>query len=166
MELPNIHSDFLSDSIREVRGGFLLQSRQKSLKGFQETWKIHGAAPPQNVKKDILFAWKLCAHLKSNAIALVKNQQTLGLGMGQVNRVDAVKLAVQRLKQFHSQQKEDLVLASDGFFPFADSIPLAHQAGVRWIIQPGGSIRDNEVLQKSRSLNLNMILTGQRLFKH
>ena len=153
-------------SLREVTGGFLLQNKDKVNKTWPKHWQIIGSLPSLELKQDILFAWKVCSHLKSNAIAIVKKRQTLGLGMGQVNRIDSVRLALNRKDKFHPQKKTDLILASDAFFPFPDSIELASKGGIRWIIQPGGSIKDQEVLDKSSKLQLNMILTGQRHFKH
>lgn len=154
------------NSFREITGGLLTQNKDKITKTWSENWKNIGESPCPKIKQDILFAWKICSHLKSNAIAIIKNGQSLGLGMGQVNRVDSVRLALNRKDKFHSQQKKDLILASDAFFPFPDSIDLAFKGGVRWIIQPGGSIKDQEVLDKSSKLQLNMILTGRRHFKH
>ncbi|MCY4321864.1 MAG: bifunctional phosphoribosylaminoimidazolecarboxamide formyltransferase/IMP cyclohydrolase [Bdellovibrionaceae bacterium] len=155
-----------SSSLKEVMGGFLLQSKDKVSHIWSKNWQIIGPPPSNTIKKDLLFSWKLCSHLKSNAIAVIKNRQSLGLGMGQVNRVDSVRLALMRKDKFHSHHKKDLILASDAFFPFPDSIELAYKGGVRWIIQPGGSIKDREILEKSSELNLTMILTNQRHFKH
>lgn len=150
--------------MKTVAGGFLLQARDRI---SQETgnWKYIGEQASPEIQRDLRFAEQVCACLKSNAIALVKNGQTVGLGMGQVNRVDAVKQAIERMKT-HFGNLQDVILASDAFFPFPDSIEVASAAGVKWILQPGGSLRDEEVLAKARSLNINMILTGQRHFRH
>ena len=167
LKWPGLLSFFpKSRELKQIAGGFLLQDRDRVASQWNRNWKIIGKNPSQKIKTDLLFAWKICAHLKSNAIALVKDQQTLGLGMGQVSRVSAVEQAVSRLRQFHSQITDGVSLAGDGFFPFPDSIEQAVQGGVRWIIQPGGSVRDKEVIQRARDLGLNMILTGQRHFKH
>lgn len=153
--------------IKQIAGGFLLQDWDKTADKWNESWKVTGPEPDLKTKEDLLFAWKICAHLKSNSIALVKDRQTLGLGMGQVNRIAAVRQATANLKQFHPHIKSGAVLASDGFFPFADSIEEAARSGaVRWIIQPGGSVRDKETLSKAGELGINMVLTGQRHFKH
>lgn len=151
---------------KQILGGVLLQDRDKLLRQWDADWKVIGDIPSESIQEDLMFAYKVCAHLSSNAIAAVKDKQTLGLGMGQVNRVDAVTGSVERAKKFHSQKTQDMVLASDAFFPFADSIDIASQAGVRWIIQPGGSIKDDEVIKRAQTLGLNMVLTGQRHFKH
>ena len=155
-----------SDFICEIMGGFLIQTRDQVQKVWPKNWKTIGSFPSEDIKRDLIFAWKLCSHLKSNAVAVVRQGQSLGLGMGQVNRIDAVHLALNRVKEFHSSQKKDLILASEAFFPFPDSIELAKKGGVSWIIQPGGSIKDEQVSKKVLELGLNMILTGQRHFKH
>ena len=90
---------------------------------------------------------------------------TVGLGMGQVNRVDAVQQAILRLRHHHHQAK-DVVLASDAFFPFPDSIEAIAEAGIKWVIQPGGSIRDEAVVTRAKELGVNMVLTGVRHFRH
>ena len=130
-----------------------------------ESWKFPHGEPSQEIKADLELAWKVCAQLKSNAISIVGGGQTLGLGMGQVNRVDAVKLAISRANEFHPNIKTR-VMASDAFFPFSDSIELAHEAGIEWVIQPGGSIKDKEVLSRAESLGVKIILTGVRHFLH
>lgn len=150
--------------LQTVSGGFLLQQSDR-VKLWSEEWKILGEKPSGDVRADLGFAWAACAHLKSNAIAIAAGQQTLGLGMGQVNRVDAVELAIARQRKFHPQVSTP-VLASDAFFPFADSIELIHQAGIRWVIQPGGSMRDEEVFHRAKELGVNLVLTGQRHFRH
>ena len=150
---------------RFVEGGILAQEKPPITDKWDPHWQYVGKEPDSVIKQDLLTAWKVCAHLKSNAIALVANNQTVGLGMGQVNRVDAVEGAIKRWKSFHSQVKAP-VLASDGFFPFSDSVALAARAGIRWIIQPGGSLRDDEVIAKAKELSVNMTITGQRRFAH
>lgn len=150
---------------RMIDGGVLLQTADQVTEKWSADWRIIGENPSDQIKADLLFAWKVCAHLKSNAIAVVAKEQSLGLGMGQVNRVDAVKHALERQKQFHPQAT-NCVLASDAFFPFPDSIEQIAQAGIRWVIQPGGSIKDEEVFQKAKELKVNLVLTGQRHFRH
>lgn len=150
---------------RMIDGGLLLQSPDQVAKEWVSDWRIVGEVPTAEIKADLLFAWKVCAHLKSNAIAIVSKEQSLGLGMGQVNRVDAVRHAIERQRQFHPQAT-NCVLASDAFFPFADSIEQIAGAGIRWVIQPGGSIKDEEVFQKAKELKVNLVLTGQRHFRH
>ena len=153
------------ESVRMVDGGILLQAPDIVSTEWSSSWKCVGETPLADIKKDLLFAWKICAHLKSNAIAVAAQEQSLGLGMGQVNRVDAVKHALERQKQFHGQAKQ-CVLASDAFFPFPDSIEQIAQAGIHWVIQPGGSIKDEEVFKRAQELKVNLVLTGQRHFRH
>lgn len=151
--------------IRCVDGGLLVQKDRKIIKGWQSNWKCIAQVPDSSVQSELLMAWKVCTHLKSNAIALVSKNQTVGLGMGQVNRISAVETAIQRWKNFHSHVQAP-VMASDGFFPFPDSVEAAAKAGIKWIIQPGGSVKDQEVISKAKALSVNMVLTGQRCFLH
>lgn len=151
-------------SIYTVDGGFLVQSPDQ-VKADWSLFKIYGNHPSTAVKKDLEMAWKVCAHLKSNAVSLVCREQTVGLGMGQVDRITAVQLACSRMEKHHSEKKE-AVMASDGFFPFTDSIQLAAQKGIRWVIQPGGSVKDPQVLKKAVELGVNVICTEYRHFKH
>ena len=148
---------------RSVVGGLLMQE-QKATSGLK-SWQFLETKPSLLLQADLLLAWKVVSHLKSNAIALVSKQQTVGLGMGHVNRVSAVEMAIKDYQKFHPQGAE-LVMASDGFFPFPDSIEHAGKAGIKWVVQPGGSLRDKEILAKAEEFNINMILTGQRCFAH
>lgn len=150
--------------IQPIQGGFLIQ-RPDRVAVWSNDWKVIGQTPSADVRADLSFAWATCAYLKSNAIAIAEGRQTLGLGMGQVNRVDAVELAIERMGKFHPQVKTP-VLASDAFFPFTDSIERIHAAGIRWVIQPGGSIKDEDVINKAKELGVNLVLTGQRHFRH
>ena len=149
--------------LRCIDGGALVQENQ-TIDGTDK-WNYMGKKPDTSIQSELLMAWKVCAHLKSNAIALVSEKQTVGLGMGQVNRVAAVETAIQNWKKFHSHIPSP-IMASDGFFPFTDSIECAAEAGIKWIIQPGGSLRDKEVIAKAKELSINMIFTGQRCFSH
>lgn len=151
---------------KQVSGGILVQDEDCVATEWDKNWKTIGAKPNEKIKEDIIFSWIVCTHLKSNAVAVVKNKKTLGLGMGQINRVDAVELALVRAKKFHPSVIEGSILASDAFFPFPDSVEVAAKNGVEWIIQPGGSIKDSEVLQKAQDLGINIVLTGRRHFHH
>ena len=150
-------------TLRYVDGGVLVQENQKIDKWNQ--WKYLQKEPEPSIQSELSMAWKICAHLKSNAIALVSKKQTVGLGMGQVNRVASVEIAVQNWKKFHPHIVSP-VMASDGFFPFKDSIEHAAKAGIKWIVQPGGSLRDKEIILKAEELSVNMVCTGQRCFSH
>ncbi|MDX6224347.1 MAG: phosphoribosylaminoimidazolecarboxamide formyltransferase / cyclohydrolase, partial [Frankiales bacterium] len=107
-------------------------------------------------------AWRVCKHVRSNAIVLARDLATVGIGGGQVSRVDAVKLAVEKA----GERAQDAVMASDAFFPFADGPRLAIEAGVKAIIQPGGSKRDEEVIAAAEEAGVAMVLTGRRHFLH
>lgn len=158
-------SEFVpTKEVRSISGGYLVQSTDQKF-GNIETWDLNGSSPSSEVKEDMAFGEKVCAFQKSNAIAIVKNQQTLGLGMGQVNRIDALEQAIQRWKKFHPEVK-DPILVSDAFFPFSDSVELAHKSEIRWILQPGGSVRDEEVKKKAKELGIQLIFSGVRHFKH
>ena len=112
--------------------------------------------------KNLKFAWKAIRHVKSNGIILVKNQSIIGLGTGQPNRINSIEIA----SKVAGEKSNNSVLASDAFFPFADNVQLAESIGVKSIIQPGGSIRDPEVIDLANKLNISMIFTGTRHFKH
>jgi phosphoribosylaminoimidazolecarboxamide formyltransferase / IMP cyclohydrolase len=116
-------------------------------------------------KKDLLFANLICKHLKSNAIALVKNHQLVGKGCGQTSRIDALRQSIEKSKQFQFDLS-GAVMASDAFFPFNDCVQLGHQAGISAFIQPGGSIRDKDSIEYCKEHNLAMVITGLRHFKH
>lgn len=166
MKWPDgIYKNYDQINVRFVEGGLLAQEEQKIVEKWPSNWQCMGDKPSSLVKSQLLMAWKVCARLKSNAIALVSNGQTVGLGMGQVSRISAVETAIQRWKTFHSQIPSP-VMASDGFFPFPDSIEAGAKAGIKWIIQPGGSLRDQEVFSKAKTLSVNIVITGQRRFSH
>ncbi|MBL7721363.1 MAG: bifunctional phosphoribosylaminoimidazolecarboxamide formyltransferase/IMP cyclohydrolase PurH, partial [Chitinophagaceae bacterium] len=116
-------------------------------------------------KQDLLFANIICKHLKSNAIALVKDKQLVGKGCGQTSRIDSLRQALDKAKQFEFDLN-GAVMASDAFFPFDDCVRLGHQAGITAYIQPGGSIRDNDSIEYCKEHNLALVMTGMRHFKH
>jgi phosphoribosylaminoimidazolecarboxamide formyltransferase/IMP cyclohydrolase len=119
-------------------------------------------APTMDELEALQFAWKAVQHVKSNAITLAKLGMTVGIGGGLPSRVDAVKLAITKA----GENAKGSVMASDAFFPFADGVETAAQAGVTAIIQPGGSIRDNEVIEAANKANIAMVFTGNRHFRH
>ncbi len=152
--------------IRSLPGGFVVQTPD-TVGEWGSSWQVlTDQGLDDKLRVELLFAWKVAAHLKSNSIAIVGEGQSLGLGMGQVNRVDAVDQAISRFQRFHSGFSGRAVLASDAFFPFSDSVERIAQAGISWVIQPGGALRDQEVLQKARELGVSMVLTGERHFAH
>jgi phosphoribosylaminoimidazolecarboxamide formyltransferase/IMP cyclohydrolase len=150
---------------KRVAGGLLLQERMQMR--FPETdWQIITERSPAPAElQDLRFAWSVCAIVKSNAIVIAKGGATLGIGAGQMSRVDASRIAVMKA----NDQKADLigaVLASDAFFPFRDGIDAAAHAGISAVIQPGGSVRDDEVIAAANEHGIAMIFTGRRLFRH
>ena len=165
LKWPKLLDSFKEDLIYAIDGGFIVQDSDQ-VRMEWNSFKIEGQKPTEEIKKDLEIAWKICAHLKSNAVSLVSQGQTVGLGMGQVDRVTAVNLALERMKKHHPHLSSPIVMASDGFFPFEDSIEQAASQGIQWIIQPGGSRRDPSILQKARSLGLHIVLTGCRHFRH
>ena len=149
-------------SSKSIMGGILIQDCDKQ-ENNEDTWiSVTENAPNKKEYLDLKFAWKICKHVKSNAIVIAKDQQTLGIGAGQMNRVGASKIALEAAKENGCGG----VLASDGFFPFADTVELADKYGIRSIIQPGGSIRDEESIDMCNSKGISMIFTKKRHFLH
>ena len=129
-------------------------------------WKeVGGRETTGGENEDLRFANILCKHLKSNAISLVKNKQMIGKGCGQTSRIDSLRHAIDKAKQFHFAL-EGAVMASDAFFPFNDCVKMGHEEGITAFIQPGGSVRDNDSIEYCKENNLAMVLTGVRHFRH
>jgi len=140
--------------------------QQQKDKGNYETWEETGGRNTSETEKaDLIFSNLICKHLKSNAIALVKNKQLIGKGCGQTSRIDALRHAIEKAKQFRFDLN-GAVLASDAFFPFNDCVKMAHEVGISAFIQPGGSIRDKDSISYCKENNLAMVLTGMRHFRH
>lgn len=150
---------------KSALNGALVQEKDLKTEKEQDLKVVTNVSPTTEETSDLLFANKLVKHTKSNAIVLVKNRQLVGSGTGQTSRVDAVKQAIQKAREFGFDLK-GAVMASDAFFPFADSIEIAHQSGITAVIQPGGSIRDNESLDLCNKVGMAMVFTGVRHFKH
>jgi phosphoribosylaminoimidazolecarboxamide formyltransferase/IMP cyclohydrolase len=150
---------------KRVSGGMLVQTRMQM--DFPETdWRVVTAREPSATEMaDLRFAWRVCASVKSNAIVLAHNQRTVGIGAGQMSRVDSSRIAVLKA-QDQGATLEGAVLASDAFFPFRDGVDAAAEAGITALIQPGGSIRDNEVIAAANEQKMAMIFTGRRVFRH
>lgn len=147
-------------AIRSVRGGVLVQTPDSNA---TEDWKVvTEREPTQAEKQSLTFAWKSVKHVKSNAIVLAVGSKTVGTGGGLPSRVDAARLAVQKA----GEAAKGAAMASDAFFPFADGLEVGAEAGVTAVIQPGGSIRDQEVIDAANKHNIAMIFTGQRHFRH
>ena len=120
-------------------------------------------------KEDLVFAYKVVKHVRSNAIVIAKNKTTVGIGSGNTSRVDSVQFAIIKAKRSFSGKRDNLlgaVMASDAFFPFSDSIKIAAKANIKAIIQPGGSISDNKVIEETDKEKISMVFTGKRCFSH
>ena len=149
---------------KRVIGGMLVQERDSDIEDREEMQIVAGEVSEQQWG-DLLFAWRICKHVSSNAIVLARDLQTVGVGAGQMSRVDAVRIAVEKAQQ-HGHELHGAVLASDAFFPFADGPQIALEAGVAAIIQPGGSNRDAEVVAAADAIGAAMVFTGRRHFRH
>jgi len=148
---------------KRIFNGVLVQDADTQ--NFSE-WKEAAARNSSEAEKeDLLFANIVCKHLKSNAIALVKDKQLIGKGCGQTSRIDALRLAIEKSKQFGFILK-GAVMASDAFFPFNDCVSVAHDAGISAVIHPGGSLRDNDSIQFCKDHDMAMVITGMRHFRH
>ncbi|QNT77781.1 bifunctional phosphoribosylaminoimidazolecarboxamide formyltransferase/IMP cyclohydrolase [Entomobacter blattae] len=158
--------------LHSVSGGFLLQSQDNGIVGEDDLKTVTKRKPTLQEVQDMLFAFKVCKHVKSNAIVYAKDKATVGIGAGQMSRVDSVRIALNKSREVSSKLHlpdpltKGSVVASDAFFPFADGVMTAIEAGATAIIQPGGSIRDQEVIDAANKANLAMVFTGMRHFRH
>ncbi|MFN8582416.1 MAG: bifunctional phosphoribosylaminoimidazolecarboxamide formyltransferase/IMP cyclohydrolase [Gemmatimonadaceae bacterium] len=157
--------DQASLDIKRVRGGFLVQDRPPAMLGDADWTLATKRAPTPEEKRDLLFAWRAVSSVKSNAIVLARDGATIGIGAGQMSRVDAAFLAVHKARVV-GHETAGAALGSDAYFPFRDSIDQAAEAGIRAVVQPGGSIRDAEVVAAADEHGMTMFFTGQRLFRH
>ena len=149
--------------VRQVMGGLLVQDRDLDLEERGEMQVVTERKPSEQEWGEMLFAWKVCKHVRSNAIVLSKDLTTAGIGAGQMSRVDSVRLA---LEKSTADSLEGAALASDAFFPFADGPQVAIEAGITAIIQPGGSVRDHEVVDAADEAGISMVFTSRRHFRH
>jgi phosphoribosylaminoimidazolecarboxamide formyltransferase/IMP cyclohydrolase len=149
---------------KRVLGGLLVQERDSSPESREGMEVVTGTVDDARWD-DIVFAWSVCKHVSSNAIVLAKAGQTIGIGAGQMSRVDAVRIAVEKAQEL-GHEPAGAVLASDAFFPFADGPQLALDAGVSILVQPGGSKRDDEVIAAAEAAGAAMVFTRRRHFRH
>jgi phosphoribosylaminoimidazolecarboxamide formyltransferase / IMP cyclohydrolase len=147
---------------RFILGGLLIQDRDTHDFKKEDLKFVTEIKPDESLLKSLLFAWKVCKHVKSNAILIAKDMVTAGVGAGQMSRVESTEIAIKKA----GEKTIGAVLASDAMFPFADSVELAAKAGIKAVIQPGGSIRDQEVIDAANKLGIAMVFTGIRHFKH
>ncbi len=150
---------------RKIGDALLIQTEDRLL-ALPEGWKsVTARKPSPNELQALLFAWRVAKHVKSNAIVFSRENQAVGVGAGQMSRVDAAKVAIMKARDLN-HSLEGTVVASDAFFPFPDGVEVAAKAGATAIVQPGGSKRDPEVIQAADRLGLAMMLTGVRHFRH
>ena len=167
LELPTIAEKQPENSydIKKINGGIIVQTIDSKL--FDEYKVVTNRAPSEKELEDLMFTWKIVKHVKSNGIAIGKDKQSVGIGPGQVNRIWATKQSIEHSKELIGENAtQGAVLASDAFFPFSDCVEEAHKAGITAIIQPGGSIKDQDSIDKCNEYGISMIFTGMRHFKH
>ena len=156
-----LKNDYTEKNTKKVLGGLLVQDRDDIL-FLDEVECVTDRKPTEEEYKDLYFAWKVSKYINSNGVIIAKDEKTVGIGLGEVNRYWAVEKAIQRGKD----EVKGSVLASDGFFPFKDSMIEMGEAGITAVIQPGGSIRDEEVIQEANRRGIAMLFTKTRHFKH
>ena len=157
---------------RQVAGGFLVQGRDSGHLGRGDLRTVSRRAPTEAEMADLLFAWTVAKHVKSNAIVYARGGATVGIGAGQMSRVDSTRIAARKARDMAEALGLDevptqgAVVASDAFFPFADGLLAAAEAGATAVIQPGGSVRDDEVIAAADAAGLAMVFTAMRHFRH
>jgi phosphoribosylaminoimidazolecarboxamide formyltransferase/IMP cyclohydrolase len=151
-------------TVRSLAGGYLVQTRDNGRVRENDLKTVPKRAPTAEEMRDLLFGWKVCKHVKSNAIVFARGGATVGVGAGQMSRVDSVRIAAHKAGE-HAGTKGSVV-ASDAFFPFPDGLLAAIEAGATAAIQPGGSVRDEEVVKAADEAGIAMVFTGMRHFRH
>ncbi len=156
--------------VKRVRGGLLVQDPDRIDEERESMQVVTQAKPDGSQSEDLWFAWKVCRHVRSNAIVIAKDGATLGIGAGQMSRVDSVRIAIEKARQARGEDADELLagsaVASDAFFPFPDGPQLAIDAGATALVQPGGSVRDSEVIAACDAAGAAMVFTGRRHFRH
>jgi phosphoribosylaminoimidazolecarboxamide formyltransferase / IMP cyclohydrolase len=152
--------------LRKVAGGLIVQDADNDIEDRAHMEVVTERKPTEEEWGELQFAWKVCKHVRSNAIVLSHGLATIGIGAGQMSRVDSVRLAVEKTRENRADHLEGSAMASDAFFPFADGIETAIEAGVTAVIQPGGSRRDPEVIEAANRAGITMVFTGRRHFRH
>ena len=150
---------------RSCLNGVLEQDFDKKIENFQDFKVVTEQSPNKNNSDDLVLASVIAKHTKSNCIVIVKNQQLIGSGMGQVSRIDALDQAIEKSKKFGFELRESS-LASDAFFPFSDCVEISHQNGINSIVQPGGSVRDQDSIDFCNENKMSMVFSGIRHFRH
>jgi phosphoribosylaminoimidazolecarboxamide formyltransferase/IMP cyclohydrolase len=166
LELPDWPQPARDLDSKSVLGGQLLQTYDEVSEAREQMRVISARIPSDSEWEDMLFAWKVCRHVRSNAIVIAAHGATIGIGAGQMSRVDAVRIAIEKARAAQGELLAGSALASDAFFPFADGPQLAIDAGITAIIQPGGSVRDEEVVAAADAAGVAMVATDRRHFRH
>jgi phosphoribosylaminoimidazolecarboxamide formyltransferase / IMP cyclohydrolase len=166
LELPHWPAPVSEVEGKPVLGGLLLQTHDEVSETREQMHSLSARQPTEREWHDMLFAWIVCRHVRSNAIVIVAEGATIGIGAGQMSRVDAVRIAIEKAQESQPQMLEGSVLASDAYFPFPDGPELALKAGVGAIIQPGGSVRDELTVKVVDDAGASMIATDRRHFRH
>ena len=164
LQVDMYDTDAVHNQYVTVNGGLLVQQLDTETKEVVEDMCATERKPSAKELEDMNFGWRIVKHVKSNAIVVVKDGHTVGVGAGQMNRVGSAEIALKQAKA--AGFTEGLVLASDGFFPFDDTVTLAEQYGVTALVQPGGSVRDEDSVKKANEFGMTMLMTGMRHFKH
>ena len=167
--LPSLHEKHISKNFKSIEVGILVQSGDIKQTEKADLKIVTQKEPTSDQMDDMLFAFKVCKHVKSNAIIYVKNQKTIGIGAGQMSRVDSAKIASQKNSEMESSDENSLknsVVASDAFFPFSDGLLVTISSGAAAVIQPGGYIKDDEVIEAADNAGISMVFTGVRHFRH
>ena len=162
LEVGNIKPREKLLEVRNVVGGIIVQETDTSVIQKQDLKTVTTTSPTDSEVETMLFGWKVLKHIKSNGILIVKDNTTVGVGAGQVSRVDSVDIAMKK----SGENIQGSILCSDAFFPFRDSIDKISNSGIKAVLQPGGSVRDNEVIEACNEHGIAMVFTGQRCFKH
>jgi len=163
LELPS--APLPNKKVRTLLNGALVQERDMAVEEASDLHPSTSEKPSAAQIEDLIFANKIVKHSKSNAIVLAKNKTLLASGVGQTSRIDALRFAIEKAQRF-GHSVADAVMASDAFFPFSDCVEMAHQAGITAIVQPGGSLRDQESIDYCNTRQMAMVCTGIRHFKH
>jgi phosphoribosylaminoimidazolecarboxamide formyltransferase/IMP cyclohydrolase len=151
--------------LKSVAGGLLAQTRDEGAIAAEALKSVTRRAPDAGEVADLLFAWRICKYVKSNAIVFVKDGRTVGIGAGQTSRVVSTRIAAMKAADA-GLAVAGSVMASDAFFPFRDGLDAAAELGIRAVIQPGGSLRDDEVIAAADERGIAMVFTGMRHFRH
>jgi len=163
LELPEIEAKSKANTdIKKIVGGLLIQTADNMLLNDEKLESVTNRTPTEEEISDLIFAWKVVKHVKSNAIVIAKNKQTLGIGTGQMNRIWAVEHAIKNAADLAN----GAVMASDAFFPFDDCVRAAASVGIKAIIQPGGSVKDIDSIDECNRNHIAMVFTGIRHFRH